>query len=187
MKIHQQGAEDLPARTQATRAYENVYEHFIEGHFDEAAAEKLKLDSTYGDKYWTPQLLFIEALYYMHYRYDSIGKVTLNKIITKYQGTVMAAKAKNVLRVLNERERIENYLRNLNVSRLPEDSIARAANAIAETKKQDSVVAKPANKIIKDSGLVALKKPDSLQLRNRRCLCHHLPGRLINRRPWYWS
>ncbi len=161
------GAEDLPARTQATRAYENVYEHFIEGRFDEAAAEKLKLDSTYGDKYWTPQLLYIEALYYIHYRYDSIGKVTLNKIITKYQGTVMAAKAKNVLRVLNERERIENYLRNLNVSRMPEDSIARAANAVAQPKKQDSAVAKPADKIIKDSGLVALKKPDSLQLRKQ--------------------
>ncbi len=67
------------------------------GHFDQAAAEKLKLDSLYGDKYWTPQLMYIEALYYIHYRYDSIAKVTLNKIITRYQGSIMAAKAKNVL------------------------------------------------------------------------------------------
>ena len=111
--------------------------NFIEGHFDEAAAEKLKLDSLYGEKYWTPQLLYIEALYYIHYRYDSIGKVTLNKIITKYQGSPMAAKAKNVLRVLNERERIENYLRNLHVTRLPEDSIARVANGNGTTEKAE--------------------------------------------------
>ena len=134
------GPADLPVRTQATLAYEKVYEQLIEGHFDEAAAEKLKLDSLYGEKYWTPQLLYIEALYYIHYRYDSIGKVTLNKIITKYQGSQMAAKAKNVLRVLNERERIENYLRNLHVTRMPEDSIARVANGNEQPKKADSPV-----------------------------------------------
>jgi len=164
------GPEDMPVRTQATKAYEKVYEHMIEGQFDEAAAEKLKLDSMYGDKYWTPQLLYIEALYYIHYRYDSIGKVTLNKIISRYQGTDMSIKAKNVLRVLNERERIENYLRSLNVSRMPDDSIARAANANAQPKKEDSANAKPSAvtaKINKDSGLVVIKKPDSLQLRRQ--------------------
>jgi hypothetical protein len=162
------GPEDLPARTLATRAYENVYEHFIEGQFDEAAAEKLKLDSVYGEKYWTPQLLYIEALYYIHYRYDSIGKVTLNKIITKYQGSVMAAKAKNILRVLNERERIENYLRTLHVTRMSDDSIARLAIANAQPKKQDSVKAKsPVNINKTDSNQLVLKKPDSLQLKKQ--------------------
>ncbi len=165
------GPEDLPVRTLATKAYEQVYENFLEGNFDEAAAEKLKLDSIYGQKYWTPQLLYIEALYYIHYRYDSIGKSTLNKIITTYQGTAIAANAKNVLRVLNERERIENYLRNLHVTRMPEDSIARIANG----NKQP---ANPANKpqpakssvvtsVIKDSNQVVIKRPDSLQLKKQ--------------------
>ncbi len=165
------GPEDLPARTLATRAYEKVYDQLIEGHFDEAAAAKLKLDSTYGEKYWTPQLLYVEAVYYIHYRYDSIGKVTLNKIITKYQGTGMAAKAKNMLRVLNERERIENYLRSLNVSRMPEDSIARVANAIAQPKPADSAIAKQkainAEKIKKDSVGVTIKMPDPAQLKKQ--------------------
>ena len=97
------GPEDLPARTLATRGYEKVYEQMIEGRFDEAAAAKLKLDSAFGEKYWTPQLMYIEAVYYIHYRYDSVGKVTLNKIITRYSGTGMALKAKNMLRVLNEK------------------------------------------------------------------------------------
>jgi hypothetical protein len=161
------GPEDLPVRTQATRAYEKVYENLIEGHFDEAAAEKLKLDSMYGEKYWTPQLLYIEALYYIHYRYDSIGKVTLNKIISKYQGTTMAAKAKNILRVLNERERIENYLRNLDIKRMAEDSITRAAIANTQPKKNDSATAKQAVVNAKDSGQVVIKKPDSAQLKKQ--------------------
>ena len=163
------GPEDLPARTRATQAYEKVYEHFIEGHFDQAAGEKLKLDSVYGEKYWTPQLLYIEALYYIHYRYDSIGKVTLNKIITRFPKTVMSAKAKNVLRVLNERERIETYLRNLNVQRMTEDSIARLANAAAQPKITDSANAKAkamnAQNIGRDSSQISIKKPDALQLK----------------------
>jgi hypothetical protein len=82
----------------------------------------------------------------------------------------MAAKAKNVLRVLNERERIENYLRNLKVTRMPEDSIARAANANEQAKKADSASVKPNvvnAKPTKDSGQVVLKKPDSTQLRKQ--------------------
>ncbi len=163
------GPEDLPARTRATQAYETVYEHFIEGHFDQAAGEKLKLDSVFGEKYWTPQLLYIEALYYIHYRYDSIGKVTLTKIITRFPKTIMSAKAENVLRVLNERERIETYLRNLHVQRMTEDSIARLANAAAQPKITDSANAKAkamnAQNIGRDSSQISIKKPDALQLK----------------------
>jgi hypothetical protein len=163
------GPEDLPARTRATQAYETVYEHFIEGHFDQAASEKLKLDSVFGEKYWTPQLLYIEALYYIHYRYDSIGKVTLNKIITRFPKTVMSAKAENVLRVLNERERIETYLRNLHIQRMTEDSIARLAIAAAQPKITDSANARAkamnAQNIGRDSSQISIKKPDALQLK----------------------
>ena len=106
----------------------------LEGRFDEAAKEKLQLDSLYGEKYWTPQLMYIEALYYIHYRYDSIGKVTLNKIIAGYKGTTMGAKAENMLRVLNERERIEAYLRNLHIQRMAEDSIRAQLSPIHNRK-----------------------------------------------------
>ena len=160
------GPADLPVRVEATRGYEKVYEQLIEGHFDEAAAEKLKLDSLYGEKYWTPQLLYIEALYYIHYRYDSIGKATLNNIISRYQGNPMAAKAKNMLRVLLERERRENYLRNLHVTRLPNDSIARVASANVQPKiTEPSKPAQLAEKDRKDSGQILVKKTDSLQIK----------------------
>lgn len=183
------GPEDLPARTQATTAYEKIYEHFIEGKFDQAAAEKLKMDSVYGDKYWTPQLLYIEALYYIHYRYDSIGKVTLNKIIVRYSGTMMAAKAKNVLRVLNERERIENYLRNLRVTRMPEDSIARAANAVDLPKSPDSVKTKvPEPPPAKASAVTAgQQKKDSLQISIRQPDAAQLKKQNLFVSPFVWS
>ncbi|HEY2349535.1 MAG TPA: hypothetical protein VGH64_10980, partial [Puia sp.] len=164
------GPGDMPARTRATEAYETVYEHFIEGHFDQAAAEKIKLDSVFGDRYWTPQLLYIEALYYIHYRYDSIGKVTLNKIITHFPKTIMSAKAENVLRVLNERERIETYLSNLHVQRMADDSIARLAIAAAQPKITDSAKnakakALNAQNMEHDSSQISIKKPDALQLK----------------------
>ncbi len=163
------GTSDKEIRSEATHAYETVYDHLIEGKFDQAASEKLKLDSTYGEKYWTPQLMYVEALYYIHYRYDSIGKVTLNKIISKFNGTPMAAKAKNTLRVLNERERIENYLRNLNLQRASEDSVERIANVNAQPKTTTS--AKPVvaalDKVKKDSSQAIAKKPDSVQLKQQ--------------------
>jgi hypothetical protein len=175
------GPEDMPVRTKATQAYEMVYEQLIEGHFDEAAKEKLKLDSLYGQKYWTPQLLYVEALYYIHYRYDSIGKVTLNKIINGYPGTQMAEKAKNVLRVLNERERIENYLRNLHVSRMPEDSITRVANGNEQPKNAEPPAPKPsvvtAEKIAKDSPRLITVKLDSTNLKKQALLAS----------PFVWS
>jgi hypothetical protein len=114
--------------------------------------------------------LYIEALYYIHYRYDSIGKVTLNKIITRFPKTIMSAKAENVLRVLNERERIETYLSNLHVQRMTDDSIARLAIAAAQPKIADSVKnakakALNAQNMEHDSNQISIRKPDALQLK----------------------
>ena len=46
----------------------------------------------------------------MHTRHDSLAKATLNNIISKFPETGMSAKAKNTLRVLDEREKLEEYL-----------------------------------------------------------------------------
>ena len=159
------GPPDKAVRVEATFAYEKVYEQLIEGKFDKAAAQKLKLDSMYGQKYWTPQLLYVEALYYIHYRYDSIAKVTLNNIIFKFSGTAMSSKAKNTLRVLNEREKIENYLRNLHITRTQEDSIERVVNNNVPAKTTEPVKPAVGNtlKPAKDSSLAIVKKADSIQ------------------------
>jgi outer membrane protein assembly factor BamD (BamD/ComL family) len=112
------------ARTEATRLYEQTYNSFIEGHFEQALEGKKKQDSLYGEKYWTPQLLYIEAVYYVHTRYDSIAISKLNAIIKKYPGSAIGDKAKNMLDVLTERKRLEEYLSNLKIERAKDDSFA---------------------------------------------------------------
>ncbi len=56
---------------EATKRYEDIYNLFIEGRFDSAVAEKKKADSLYGNSFWTPQLLYIEAVYHVKQKDDS--------------------------------------------------------------------------------------------------------------------
>ena len=107
----------------ATHQYEKIYLAFIEGRFNEAIAQKKTADSLYGDKYWTPQLLYIESVYYIRTEQDVVAKGVLNNIITKFPKTPMAAKAATLLDVLSRRRQIEDYLTKLQVTRVPDDSV----------------------------------------------------------------
>lgn len=108
-------------RKAATSQYEHIYNDFIEGNFDQAVAEKKKADSLYGDQYWTPQLLYIEAVYLIHQRQDSAALAVLNRFLAKYQSTPMSAKVKNLMDVLKRRRQIEDYLTNLKIERAKDD------------------------------------------------------------------
>jgi outer membrane protein assembly factor BamD (BamD/ComL family) len=105
----------------ATRQYDKIYIAFIEGQFDSALAMKKEADSLYGDKYWTPQLLYIESVYFIRTRQDQQARTTLTSIITKYPKTPMAAKAANMLDVLGRRRQIEAELTRLQVTRAKDD------------------------------------------------------------------
>jgi tetratricopeptide (TPR) repeat protein len=144
-------------KADATKKYDNIYIAFIEGRFDEALDLKKSADSVYGEKYWTPQLLYIEAVYFVRDRQDSLAKSDFNKIIQKYAGTPMAAKAKNFLDVLGRRKQIEDYLTKLKIERAKDDSIVVI--------KDEPVRTTLAQKPISDS-LRALQKAknDSLRL-----------------------
>lgn len=108
--------------TAGTRLYSRIYTKFIEGDFESALAEKKMADSTYGHTYWSPQLLYIESVYHIRNRDDSTAVKVLGDIMTEYPNNPMSEKAENLIRVLNKRDSIENYLTNLKVERLPEDS-----------------------------------------------------------------
>lgn len=103
--------------TEATKKYEAIYDLFIEGKFDKAVAEKKAADSIYGKNYWTPQLLYIEAVYYIKQRNDSTAKNVLNAVITEFPGTPLAVKAANLISVLERRAQIEEELKNMVVTR----------------------------------------------------------------------
>jgi tetratricopeptide (TPR) repeat protein len=102
---------------EATKLYDHIYELFIEGNFDEAIAQKKKADETYGVNYWTPQLLYIEALYNVKQRNDSLAISGLQNIISFYPNSQLKSKAENMIAVLRRRSEIESYLTSLQVTR----------------------------------------------------------------------
>ena len=101
----------------ATKTYEKIYDLFIEGKFDQAIAEKKIADSQYGNNYWTPQLLYIEAVYYIKQRNDSTARTVLTSIFSQFPNTPLAIRATNLLTVLSRRVQIETELSNLVVTR----------------------------------------------------------------------
>jgi tetratricopeptide (TPR) repeat protein len=103
--------------------YENIYTLFIEGKFEEALAEKKSADSVYGKNYWTPQLLYIQSVYFIKQRMDEEAKTTLQQIINLYPSSPLTPKAQNMLDVLGRRKEIEEYLVKLKVERPKEDSL----------------------------------------------------------------
>ena len=118
-KAVKQGAKD-PA---ATKRYENIYNLFIEGQFEKAVQDKIAADSLYGNNYWSPQLLYIESVYYIRQKQDSQAIVTLNNIISQYPASALKDKAATMIDVLKRRKQIEGYLTNLKVTRVDEDKM----------------------------------------------------------------
>lgn len=104
-----------------TKAYESIYTLFIEGKFDEALQQKKIADSLYGNNFWSPQLLYIEAVYHIRQRNDSIAIHTLRQLISLYPQAKMVNKAERLIEVLGRRAEIEKRLSELEVTRAKED------------------------------------------------------------------
>jgi len=105
----------------AEKQYAAIYDLFIEGQYDKAFLLKKQADSINGNKYWTPQLLYIESMYYIQCASDSEAINKLNDIITLYPESAMKEKAYQIISVLKRRHEIESYLSNLNITRASED------------------------------------------------------------------
>jgi outer membrane protein assembly factor BamD (BamD/ComL family) len=121
-------------KSEATKTYEKIYDLFIEGNFTDAIARKKSADSEYGANHWTPQLLYIEAVYYIKQRQDSTAKVVLNNILNQFAGSPLAEKATTMIDVLNRRQQIEEELRNL-VIVMPAEDTANPQPVIATIPK----------------------------------------------------
>lgn len=105
-------------------AYENVYGLFVQGKFNQAREAKLQADRDFGNSYWTPQLLYIESIYYIKQREDSTAINRLENIQTLFKQSPLAEKAVTMIDVLRRRNEIEAYLTNLNIER-PTDLLAK--------------------------------------------------------------
>jgi hypothetical protein len=110
-------------RPEVTKAYEGVYDLFLEGKFAEAKAAKQVADSTYQTNYWSPQLLYIEAVHHIRLREDSVAQATLTTLVQQNAGTPIAIKAQNLMDVLSRRQQIEDELTRLQIERPKEDTL----------------------------------------------------------------
>jgi outer membrane protein assembly factor BamD (BamD/ComL family) len=114
-------AKGNDANAEVTKKYDQIYTLFIEGKFDEALAQKRAADSLYANNYWTPQLLYIQSIYFIRQRNDDSAKASLQNIVNLYPNSILATKAQNMIEVLNRRKEIEDYLTKLEIKR-PVDS-----------------------------------------------------------------
>lgn len=112
----------------ATKAYQNVYNLFIEGNFAEAEKQKALADSLYGNTYWKPQLLYIEAIYYVSQRNDTAAFAALQNIETKFTTSPLAIKAATMIDVLKRRNQIETYLTQLQITRNEDTGTSQVIN-----------------------------------------------------------
>jgi outer membrane protein assembly factor BamD (BamD/ComL family) len=122
--------------SEATKAYEAVYDLFLEGRFTEAKEAKRRADSMYRTSTWQPQLLYIEAVYHIKEREDSVAKSILQKLIAQNPSEPLARKAQNMIQVLNRRREIEEELTNL--------QIERPVDTVTSTRTSNPVVQNPA-------------------------------------------
>jgi len=125
-----------PEKDEATKQYVGVYNLFLEGKYAEAKAAKQQADSFYKQKYWSPQLSFIESIYHIKKREDSVAINRLSLIVSGNADKALQEKALMMIDVLKRRKQIEEYLSNLD-SNGHYDSALASMNAAAK----DSVLA----------------------------------------------
>jgi len=113
----------------ATVTYQKIYDQFLAGDFMAAVAAKKNADSVYGQTAWTPQLMYIEAVYYVKSREDSIAITTLKMISQLFPTSPLAPKAIQLADVVRRRSEIEKELTSMSVVRVKEDSISLADNS----------------------------------------------------------
>lgn len=150
-------AEELKNKT-----YESIYTLFIEGNFTEALTRKAKADSLYGKSYWTPQLLYIEALYFVRQRNDSAAINTLTDLQMNFAGSAIAEKAAILKDVLLRRAEIEDYLTKTNIVRENDEVVIPFDEGPKVNKTDQQVKQQPDNKVViqnKPAQVTAIEKP----------------------------
>ena len=103
------------------KTYEEIYDLFLSGDFKKAVSEKEKADSTIGKGYWKPQLFYIQSVYYIQQKQDSLAIKELTTLSNEFPNHPLAKRAPSMIDVLRRRKQIEEYLTRLEVTRMKED------------------------------------------------------------------
>jgi outer membrane protein assembly factor BamD (BamD/ComL family) len=146
---------------EVTQHYDKVYDLFLSGKFELAREEKRKADSLHGANNWSPQLLYIEAVYYIKNKQDSLAIQALNKIPSLYPNSPVAMKAGLMADALNRRDIIENELRSISVSRQTDDSIKWIDDSPLPKAKETKVKTEPLQRQVVQAPVIAKTKTDT--------------------------
>lgn len=130
--------------TVAGKTYAKIYNELISGEFSQAKTDKLKADSIYGNQYWTPQLLYIESIYYVSERQDSIAIAKLKALQQMFPQSPIKPQAETMVDVLSRRAQIEDYLTKLQITKLEDTDEVFVRKGIDEQyqlklKKRDTI------------------------------------------------
>ena len=155
-KIKNTGKPTL--KDKATAQYEHIYDLFIEGNFKQALAEKVEADKTFGKNYWSPQLMYIQAVYDVKQKNDSSAIQTLEALVHQFPQSPMVEMANTLISVVKRRKDIENYLTNLVIEK-NED------NVVGNIDLHPATIAKtPAKKIVDTLSTQIVKQLDTTAL-----------------------
>jgi outer membrane protein assembly factor BamD (BamD/ComL family) len=133
----------------AQKQYEDIYNMFLAGRFEEAKEAKLQADKKFGKNYWTPQLLYIESIYYVKQKDDSTAINRLQNIVSLFGKSPLAEKAATMIDVLKRRAQIEYYLTHLDLNKTDEITSRRVDLNTTNTvlanagRKRDSAINVP--------------------------------------------
>lgn len=138
---------------QATDRYEKIYALFAEGKYEDALKEKVGADSLYGKSYWTPQLLYIEAVGLAKAGNDSLAASNLNTIIGMYSNAAIRPRAEILKEILDKKMIAAAALA---VKKAAEQKIIDDAKAAAQKIIDDAKAAEAAKK---QAIILAKQKP----------------------------
>ncbi len=130
------------------KLYQQVYDLFISGQFEEALKLKEKADCDYGDHYWTPQLLYIWAIYEARSRNDNTAISLLNNIVTNYPQSPLNDRAATLISVIQRRDEIELYLEKLQITRTPEGTKVIVPDDLPAVEPKKTVAANPSQAVV---------------------------------------
>ncbi len=145
------------------KRYLEIYDLFLREKYDSAIEMKMNADVIYGYQYWTPQLLYIEAMYYIKCTTDSEGIATLNRLVEMYPESPLKDKALRLIEVLGRKHDVETYLTDLKIKRYADDDkIIMPNERSAQMKTTDRVP--PSVPQMKEIKTVPRQKDSSIQL-----------------------
>jgi len=115
--------------------YEKVYNFFVQEQFDSALVLKENMECEFGDHYWSPQMLYMWAIYSIKCDNVDYALDMLYDITNNYPNSTITERAQTLIIALKSKTQIEEYLTKLNL-----DSLNIKPKKVSNKKRDNKVV-----------------------------------------------